>query len=1087
MNQSKPRPFLETVARGYAARYRDLSQFYFIFPGRRSGTFFIRELQKALGSRTMIAPATFTVTDLINSLNDAIPDSRIDLLFLLYRCYLEVTDDMKIPEDERMSFDHFRSLGEMILSDFNDVDTHLADADKIFANLRDYNEISTDFLTDEQRRIMEDYFGIAAPFSTPDSFWKKFEGKDPDSHGGLRNRFLFLWQILAPLYHKFYEKLEKEGLTYPGMAARRALQFLEDNGPEKIPAKKLVFIGFNVLTSVEYRIFSCLRDMRTVIDGTEQPFADFVWDFTGIPLKDTSNSAGKFVVRGMKSFPKPEWLDLSPSQASGIPEKIKVISSPSATIQGRLTGMALQELNRSVSAEQFDSTRVAIVLPDESLLSSVINSIPEDFTSINLTMGLPIRHTPVASFVYLLRMLQSHARKSSSASATPVFYFEDIRALLSHPFTAAMLGEQSVFELKNMLQKVRRAYIGSSVLTHRCPPCGDIFRFIPPKASPAEVTEYIDSLLRKVHENIAERIQENRAKKIDKEDKEEIDETEGGKNETTRPDNIALVTIDAYRRALTRLLEACTMRGVTPDVSNIFILTERLIAGERVLFEGEPLKGLQVMGLLETRSLDFEHIIIPSMNERIFPRRIHQRTFIPAALRNAFGLPTVHSQESIMAYYFYRLICRASSVTMLYDARTGETRSGDPSRFILQLKHLYAKGKDRMTTYSATFSLCPDSFPEVSVAKSPEIMEKLQEYYTSSKTRRDMAEGKRVRALSNNSLSTYLSCPLRFYFQYVAKISPEEEPSEFISAVALGDIVHNTMERLYLPDRYDREVFLNPPHRLTEQFFKNLLVKGSHTIDRAVEYSIHTDWLGHSSKNGKFDDLTGEPALQCGFIEDMIRGIVKLDNRFSTLDLLGCEIKAIVPFPIGDGREVTFEMHIDRMDYVEGGKLPAVKKGQPPVPAQRFRIVDYKTGDVRKSLVAETIDDLLSCAHGTKYFYQLMLYATLCRHDPQLKNIPDFQPVIYDVQASGMEYPELGKETVYSVHQKLPESEAEAASEAAGMTWGSPSLIEVFEQGVRRSVEELLDPDIPFTQTSDIGNCTYCPFAAICHRAVPKT
>lgn len=1030
-------PFLKAVAQGYVRRYRDLSKFCFVFPGRRSGTFFLKYMRECAGNRTLLAPRVVTITDLIDDICGLIPDNRIDLLMLLYNCYCEIVTEYYGNNANLPDFNSFWSWGDMILSDFNDVDTHLADPDSLFKNLADLNEIATDFLTDEQREVMTTYFNVTPPHKEVSDFWRNFKnGKnwdEPSENPRLRSRFLHLWQVLAPLYHRFNEKLASEGLSYSGSAARQALTIVERDGAfHDDETVKLVFVGFNVLTAVEWKLFKAFSCMTCTPAGVEEPFADFVWDMNGHPMKDKHNSAARYVRRGMKDFPKPDWLDLSATVSSGVPESIKVISAASNIEQAKLAALEVNNLNASTTQEDIDNAKIAVVLPDESLLIPMIYSIPRNIDSVNLTMGLPMRHTPVATYVSLLRHLQNRLRRDRE----PVFYYEDVEAILAHPLSMTLLGPTAVMEIKGNLYKSRRRFVTAHTLTNKHPESSILFHAVDADASPDASLDYVETILRRIDElhlfDSTEHIEEN-------------------DRESTSISNLLHVHIEAYLAALQRLRRACHERNIDADFQTIFFMADRLIAGDKVLFEGDPLRGLQIMGLLETRSLDFEHLIIPSMNERIFPRRMHTRSFIPASLRVAFGLPTTQSQESIFAYYFYRLISRAKTLTLIYDARTGGLRSGDPSRYILQLKRLYAKGK--VKTVASQFALHTHEKAPVSVVKNQRIMQRVSQYLQSGDS-----------YLSASSLNKYMACPLDFYYSYIERVNVQDAPAEFMTAVDLGNVVHKAMMWIYMDHVDGKTKGYKPvtPHRLTKAFFDTLLADGNRTIDEVVRRAINSEYLKVPLDN----KLSGEALIQSRLIADTVRDLLRIDAQFDSLEIISCEVPVKVPYVMHDGRTVQFTMTIDRVDKVTShGRT-------------RYRVVDYKTGSV--SMNNESLDDLFAGKHSSKYPFQLMLYCHLMRVRKEIGDDEELEPVIYDVLRRRLVSPAVSRVCADGKSQTVT-----ITSDTQVSTYRDGVVLDVageFADGLQRVLEELLNPEEPFSQCEDPSSCVYCNFRDLCRR-----
>lgn len=1035
--------FLAAIAKGYARRYnKEMSRLCFVFPGRRSATFFLKHLKEESGNHPIIAPRTCTIEELMCRLSGTIADNRIDLLFLLYDCYREVLREKGIT-DKTADFDLFRSWGETVLSDFSDVDNHLADPDQLFKNVADYNEISTDYLTDEQKEVMEKYFGIEIPDAIESSgrFWKNFRKGDAGGSDGigasrLHERFLYLWQLLAPIYRKFNERLRAEGLSYPGMAARTALERLKSEGEALLPDDKYVFVGFNVLTSAEWHLFAEMSKMKSRLPGHDEPMADFVWDLNGEPMADTQNSAAIFVKRDVKAFNKPAWLDLAGANTRGVPGKITVISSPSNAFQVKIVGTELQKLHKAREQKEFDEAEIAVVLPDENLLLPLLHSLPKTIDRVNLTMGCSLRYTPCVSFVHLLSRLHARARHSGAG----VFFFEDVDAVLSHPFAALLLGNDKVDKLKKSLKR-HRAYIGADRL-HVNQGAKALFSMLPPHATHREVIDYIAGLLRTV--NLVLSLEETE-KLVGAPEEEELQST------YARSESLTRAVIDSYLRALICLDTACSQRNVRPDRNTTFILTDRLIAGEKINFEGKPLQGLQIMGLLETRSLDFKHLVIPSMNERIFPRRIRRKTFIPMSLRIGFGLPTNISQEAIFAYYFYRMVSRAESVTMIYDARNDGTKSGEPSRFIHQLNELYARGRVRTVDYS--FNLLDHETPDIAVKKSDAVMNTLRTFLLPEPEHR----------ISPSSFTKYLQCPLQFYYSYILGIKVDEPVAEFMTEIDQGNVIHHAMMELYLGDPDINGGLLPKPRVLTPDIFGTMLNQKTGIIRDAVRHAINKKYLNTAPDT----PLRGEAEMQAKVIEKIVRRMVRHDSEYKQLEIIGCEVEILGAMPVSEGREVALKFIIDRIDCV------TEKNG-----TKQYRIVDYKTGSANAE--AANPDELFQCTYHSKYLFQLLFYCYFMRRDSRLKHIAHVAPRLFDTKKVAMVVPKIDKLAITDFEEKLVADTT--TGKEKGLSVDGKSAAEIFEEGFSEAMEGLFSGAEPFTQTPDISVCRFCNFKDVCRR-----
>lgn len=1064
-------PFLQSIAEGYAARYADLSEFMFVFPGRRSASFFLRHLQRTCKDRPRIAPATTTIADLAFDISGYLPDSRIDLIFLLYNSYKEVWTRAGRKQEDLKSIDNFRSIADVLLADFNDIDTHLADAEQLFKNVTDHNEIRADYLTEEQRRVIEEYFGRSSAENIPvggDRLWRtdyrnRFSDRENASdYVGARTKFSSFWDSLFDIYTVLGKKLHEDGLAYQGMAFREAVRKLNDGAD--IDARKVVFVGFNVLTACEVAIFKNLKSRDTVIDGRREPFADFVWDRPKVAETDPFSSADRYVSRGIRLFPKPEWLDLSRStpapDSDGLPAEIEVIAAPSNAMQAKICGAELGKIVDRIREEceqkkrKFIPEKIAIVLPDEGLLLPLIHSLPDGLGDINLTMGCSLAHTPAVSFVNLLRQLQMHARTDSNG--LPQFMHKDIDALLSHPFSMLLFGVWAQQQFKKKLAGTRRMFLyRENVELDEMSPKEYVLKAnamlrrvltsLGKEAGTDAVVRYVAGLLEEIKSHNFSNIRQlNLA----------VEGKEGTVTETPDAFSDALMkaNIEAYLQMLRRLQTACTQRGISLQTGTVFILADRLIAGETVPFEGEPLRGIQIMGTLETRSLDFEHLIIPSMNEQIFPRKMHRRSFIPYTIRMAFNLPTTTSEESIFAYYFYRMISRAHSLTMIYDAR-----SGDPSRYIVQLERLYRKKLTRFAGYTLT----QPKPVVISVNKSATVMEALDRFLA--------PKGKH---LSSSSLQKYLKCPLWFYYEKVRDIIIADEPQEFITNAQMGNIVHSTMQHLYL----DADPALGPAldkeslgrRKITPEFLDRLRKEDDHTISVKLKQAINEEF----TKEKPNTPLSGEAKLQHGMLLPYIKKIVDNDRKLAPFYVLGCELKIDLSIPV-NGKPVNFVGFIDRLDQIKG------ENGE-----RQVRIVDYKTGNPSTKLSGGYVEDVFD--PKASYAFQLMLYSFLLRNFPKIKGIDSFTTVIYDVYGNKMLYPKM---IVKDTQDKKKGNKTDIKSDTEEVLTVSDdgSVQEVvfheeFRQHLEAKIAEIFNPDLPFSQTDEPENCEYCPFRSLCRR-----
>ncbi|MDE5880964.1 MAG: PD-(D/E)XK nuclease family protein [Muribaculaceae bacterium] len=1010
-------PFLQTVAKAYAARYSDLSEICFLFPNKRSGTFFLNYLKKEYHRHSVLAPEVKTITDLVGDLSQRVVASRIDMLFMLYQCYREHLGLPLIEEenDEGISFDSFAGWGETVLSDFNEVDLYLVNTAEIFKNVKDYREISSTFLTEEQRKVMEEYFGHT-DMGDPRSFWKNFDG-DENKLSEVKQKFLHLWRIMSPLYDRFKARLDEQGLTTVGGMYRQAVRRLQQEGREALPYKKIVAVGFNALSTSEQTIFSELRDC----EGYEgyDAFADFFWDATGPVLSGDVNSASKFVRSNIKSFPCPDWAlpALKLSDTDKLPDSLRVAASPSNSAQVKIVGNMLGKLSESLPAEAFKDGKVAVVLPDENLLLPLLYSLPDGMGDVNLTMGYPLRLTSVVPFVALLRKLLYNMR---TVGGNVSFYNRDLRLLLAHPFSHVLFSTALVGQILRYITDHHKVTITLDELRTIAGDKVDLLTGPDKDATPEVALAYLDSILEKVVAGLP------------------------AFEKAMVKSRLEISHIQVYRDALRRLRSILNDYGMKMKPSTVYRLADRLLAGEKVGFEGEPLTGLQVMGTLETRSIDFEHIFILSANERILPMRMRTRSFIPDSLRHAYGMPPSNYAEGIFAYYFYRMISRAKSVTMLYDARSGGgMRNGDVSRYVLQLRYLFAK--DKLHEEDWKFILTGKEPNSPTVDKTKEIREKLEEFKTPG--------GKN---LSASALQAYRECQVKFFYRSVIGLSDDPEPSDFIDAITAGNILHEVMQKVYLPDEKSKKILL-PPATVTREMIDRLL-EDKAGIERLVRHSVNTQ---HFRLKGEEIDtpLSGAAEMVAARITQQVERVLRHDRELVPFNIYGLELTDNFRVALPNGDEVNFRFAIDRLDEIstEVGK--------------QLRIVDYKTGSIK--LEAKTFDELFDGDYKSEHAFQLFTYGWLLG---KKRDVPfpteDVRLEIYDVpgiEKGKVNLPEIGKK-----------DEEGNISEKLEKVNSYKEYSQEFDEGMTAMLNEIFSPE-PF-KACDEERCGLCSFRTLCRR-----
>lgn len=1060
--KTTPAPFLNSIAREYSRRYNDLSRFIFVFPNRRSGTFFRRYLHDFLDGRKMLAPEITTISDFIENYTDSVVDSRIDLIFTLFNSYRSILSENGVKQDELPPFESFRKWGDVVLADFNDADMFDVDVCQLFKNVRDFREISTDFLTDEQRELMAEYFGMTDCRSCHEHFWNSYDYHDDAnerSEVDIRGKFMKIWELLAPLYERFNSDLASRGYIYSGHAYREFARRLNDEGPDFIEAEKIVFIGFNALSKTEWLIFNKLSRSFTKIDGRTESLADFFWDGSGFAFESAESSASRFIHFDRKNFPQPEWADISDSDASGYCPEITVIASPSNSMQAKITGKIVGETLDAGAPP----VATAVVLPDESLLLPMLSSLPDNVKEVNLTMGYELRLTSVASFIDTLLRMQKSIRKDPAGN--PAFRASDVRLLASHPFVQKAIGLDEVMRLRGWLREQRKFMVTEAELMTFMKKLKPLCSPLPRKATAAQAITYLDEALKCVAAIVAPRSSEDEEKKSDVSSQLDYD------------------YICVCRNSLRQLAEAMDEHSVSMSQNEFFFMLRRMLGGETVDFQGEPLKGLQIMGLLETRCLDFSHLVIPSVNERIFPMRLRRRSFIPDNLRRAYGMASASYQESIFAYYFYRIISRAQTVTLLYDSRSADMQTGDPSRYIHQLLHLYPKVNVREREFRFSI-VTPKNTPRTFAKDDAKVRDMFDSLH---------ASGKSAKYLSASSLQTYLDCPVQFYLRQILGIYPEEE-TEGIDAITQGSVFHHAAQSVYLhltgsvpTPEHPCPVLVSDIDRALQWFDHEPDFSASSGVGESIVHESfnHELYKIKDSRMASDKDYRQKAQSQLAMklshsgeivareIYIQIRRLLECDRKLAPFDILGLEIKKNVTFDL-DGKPVNFTFTLDRLDRL-----------YPNSARPLYRIVDYKTGSVH--MKAASIEDASRASYDAKAFFQLQLYANLLKmYLAGAGPAPDIQrlaTVVYDIpgivqSGDGICYASI----------LLPDEKKEGSKKARELeTYDSLMLPDgnfndYFMGELRNTLRDIFDMSKDFEPTKNEAACTYCRYANLCRQ-----
>ena len=961
--------FLKQIASTYFLKYsEELSSLCFVFPNRRAGLFFRKYLAQE-ASKPLLAPKILTIEQLFEELSALRKADQTELIFRLYETYRDV---YLLPANRDESFDNFLFWGKMMLSDFNDVDMHMVDAKRLYNNLRDIKDIEDRFshLDNEQRESLQ-------------RFAKGFGG---DIKNKYRENFLNLWSAMLPVYEHFREDLRRDGLAYEGMLSREVVSSRSLQADPQV--KRYVFVGFNALSKVERELMKQLRDAG---------IADFCWDYSHRFLQDKNNRASMFMSENLNMFPN----SIDTGEASGKLPQLTLVQVPSSIGQATLLSGILQDICAGLQAESRaekniqveDMTGVGVVLPDERLLSAVRECIPACVGNINITMGQQLAETPIQSLLQQLSQLQLTVKCSSD---NVYFYHKAVLALLSHPYIVSKASAEAEAIKQQMLKSnmtyVSQALFESAILSDARDGNYNIIQHIFTYHDKAEnVPSWLKKLLRML---------------VDEQDSE-ADE----KNEYLYQ---ALLQVNKVERLL-RLHP-----DIKLEVKTMFALMEGLIGSVRVPFEGEPLAGMQIMGMLESRGMDFSHLIMTDVNDETLPGNNFQQTYIPYDLRVAYGLPTPERQDAIFAYNFYRLITGADRVWLLENTTSGDMRSGEPSRYVKQLEYQYSVPIRKV---SATGELSPAAGQSISIQKTDSILQQLL-----LRLCPDTDKG----GISASALNTYVQCPVRFYLQYIKGFKQEDQITEEIQANVEGTIVHNTLQELYCTYEGNDEI--------TAADIDNLINKVESTS--LVEQQYRKEHL--KSRN---IPLEGIDYLNMHIIKQYVLHVLLYDKALTPFCYVASEKRCSAFVDVDDKHKVRLYGIIDRID---------IKNGQ-------LRIIDYKTGAEHLSTYNIALGEIFQeKAQKSDHVRQLLFYCKLYDSLPERIEYASMLPAIYYVSHS-----HNSDDFLKQISFRNTQADYEAMK-------GD------FEEALRVVLGEILDKDIPFTARPDNKKCAYCPFKAIC-------
>lgn len=965
--------FLSIVASDILNKYgTDLSRTVIVFPNKRASLFLNEELvrQATCGSdktdKCIWSPRYVTISELFRKQTKLLVADHIKLVCELYGIYTRISGSTE-------TLDEFYSWGELLLSDFDDVDKNMGDATHIFENTSELHEYDTvSFLNDKQAEILQKFF-------------KNFT---IDHESKLRKNFEQLWNKLGQIYSEYRQHLLAQNIAYEGLLYREVVESVTANKTElKIDAERFLFVGFNMVQKVEQDMFKLLQKNAEV---------HYYWDYDEYYVNDSGNGdvqheAGHYIKELLQEFPN-EIDDRSvyrnferKQKGEG---KITFINASTEDIQARYVAEWL-------TPERIEAgKRTAIVLCNEALLPTVINCLPEEVKHVNITTGYPLANTPVNTLVQQYFSFVNYGKAHEEGH----FRLHYVNSLLHHPYmryvsdqasaVAGRLNEEHVFfpNLDDIAEE------------------GDLREVFRPFEEPTarERNIAIANRVMWILKSVA----------------------------TTGTDS-PLMQESIYRMytLLSRVRTLAEEDGLDVDTMTFERLITQAIRTTSVPFHGEPVVGIQIMGVLETRNLDFDHVLLLSCNEGNMPKGVNDASFIPHAIRHAYNLTTIDNKVGIYAYYFHRLLQRAKDVEICFNSSTEDGQMGEKSRFMQQL--LAESGIPiSLKTFTAPLKAIKSERKEI--VKTKEITDKLD----------------KTDWISASALNSYLRCPLTFYYKYVCNIkdtNDDVEETDFDQRV-FGLIFHRAAQILY-------GEFVGK--HMTVSNFEALLddkLRFNNAIDNAIKIELFKI-SEEKAASTPMPHLNGSELIKRNVIVRLLRQLLMYDKANAPIYINGLEKKFYHDIKVGE-RIFHITAIIDRLDTITNNGKP------------QMRVVDYKTGSkVPEGL--ETIGlifDATKVDKHTDYYLQTILYSLIVgAHTP---NAPSISPcLLYPSKALKEDYsPALILGSKYS--KTKIESVEEYKTE--------------FITGLKQLIAEIFSHNVPFSPTPDTKRCERCFYSGIC-------
>lgn len=799
----------------------------------------------------------------------------------------------------------------------------------------------------------------------------------------LKQRFISMWNVLGDIYTEYKALLGSQSIAYEGMLHRQVIEQLD---VEALPYNKYIFVGFNVLNKVEHTLFKKLNEAGKAM---------FYWDYDTFYLNKTPHEAGEFIRRNLRDFPSE--LPASFFDNLNQPKEVTFIESPTENGQVRYLPQWIRENLTSQEKE------TAVVLCNEALLQPVLHALPDNVKHINITMGFPLSQTPAYSFVNALMELHTSGYNPNNGR----YLFAEVISVLKHPYTRQLSPEAE--KLEQTLTRENRFYPLPSELKQ-----DNVLELL---FTPRRNNLDLCSMLSEALKEVAVIYQQQAASHSD------------------AFDQLYRESLFKTYTLVNRFHTLIESKELNVQAGTFQRLLTRVMSSSSIPFHGEPAIGMQVMGVLETRNLDFRHLIMLSVNEGQLPKAGGDSSFIPYNLRKAFGMTTIDHKIAVYAYYFYRLMQRAEKVTLVYNTATDGINRGELSRFMLQF--LIEWGYPVLRKQLEAAQSPQDSTPII-IEKTPDVMERMKSVF-------DIRNNPKA-LISPSALNCYLDCPLKFYYKYVALLSAPDEVTADIDSAKFGSIFHYAAEHIYKD--------LTAHGKLISKENLETLLKDEVRLQTYVDNGFKE--LFFNLPQNEQPEYNGIQLINSAVIVKYIQQLLRNDLRYAPFTFVGSEQRIFenieIYTPTGDIQSRIGGI-IDRID----------SKGE------SLRIVDYKTGgdaDTPANVQSLFIPD----KKRSNYVFQTFLYASIVCKKLREKNDNRLvaPALLYIHRAASENYSPV----IQMGEPRKPKEPVDNFAQHEGD----------FRENLKTLLEDIFNPDISFTQTEIEDKCAYCDFRALCKK-----